>query len=121
MVWRPGHDDLLIEESVRGYGHVDDIVVAQTHRGRGVGQALLAEAERLTRERGLKRLRLSVLVGNDGALKAYERFGFGPIPARWSRIWTKIIWCVVTGRQCFGRSSCCWLLPPRSQRAATVS
>ncbi|MFI5011911.1 MAG: GNAT family N-acetyltransferase [Hyphomicrobiales bacterium] len=47
-----------------------------THRGRGVGQCLLAEAERLTRDKGLKRLAIGVLCGNDGALEAYRRFGF---------------------------------------------
>lgn len=76
MIWTPGHDDIFIEEGVRGYGRVSDIVVAEAHRGRGVGQALLAEAERLTRSRGLKRLRLSVLAGNVTAVTAYERFGF---------------------------------------------
>ena len=76
MVWTPGQDEIFIEEAVRGYGRVSDIVVAEAYRGRGVGQALLAEAERLTRSRGLKRLRLSVLAGNRTAMTAYERFGF---------------------------------------------
>jgi ribosomal protein S18 acetylase RimI-like enzyme len=76
MVWAAHLDDTFIEEEFRRYGRVEDIVVAAAFRGQGVGQALLAEAERLTREAGMARLRLSVLSGNDQALDAYGRFGF---------------------------------------------
>jgi ribosomal protein S18 acetylase RimI-like enzyme len=37
---------------------------------------LLAEAERLTRERRLERLAIGVLLSNDGAARVYVRFGF---------------------------------------------
>jgi GNAT superfamily N-acetyltransferase len=55
---------------------VADLVVAGGHRGAGIGTRLLAEAERLTRERRLERLAIGVLLGNDGAARVYERFGF---------------------------------------------
>jgi ribosomal protein S18 acetylase RimI-like enzyme len=38
----------------------------------------MAEAERLTRQEGLRSLTLSVLAGNDRAERAYRRFGFEP-------------------------------------------
>jgi ribosomal protein S18 acetylase RimI-like enzyme len=76
MIWAFGNDDIFIEETVREFGRVSDIVVAEAYRGRGIGRALLTEAESLTRSRGLRRLRLSVLAGNRNALAAYERFGF---------------------------------------------
>ena len=63
-------------ETARRYGSVQDIVIAEAHRGKGIGQALLAEAERLTREAGMTRLKLTVLSGNDVAVDAYGRFGF---------------------------------------------
>ena len=76
MVWAAAVDQPFVEERVKNYGRVEDIVVAAAFRGQGIGQALLAEAERLTRGAGMKRLRLTVLAGNEPAAKAYARFGF---------------------------------------------
>jgi ribosomal protein S18 acetylase RimI-like enzyme len=76
MVWAAAVDQPFMDQSVRHYGRVEDIVVASAFRGKGIGQALLAEAERLTREAGMRRLRLTVLAGNDAAVDAYGRFGF---------------------------------------------
>ena len=76
MVWAPHCGDIFIAEEHRTSGWIEDIVVSAAHRGQGIGQLFLAEAARLTRERGLKHLRLSVLAGNDGAEAAYRRFGF---------------------------------------------
>ena len=68
----------FVRPEMRAYGYVADLVVADGERGRGIGTRLLAEAERLTRERHLCRLSIAVLHGNDGAARAYERFGFRP-------------------------------------------
>ncbi len=76
MVFAEHLDDSFIEAHLRRSGRVEDIVVAEAFRGQGIGRALLAEAERLARQGGMKRLRLTVLSGNDGALSAYGRFGF---------------------------------------------
>mgnify|MGYP003338110199 CR=1 FL=1 len=46
--------------------------------GCGVGRALLLEAERLTREKGLGHMMLGVITGNSIAERAYDRFGFKP-------------------------------------------
>ncbi len=58
--------------------NVHDIAVAPGHRGRGIGQALLAAAEAHARERGACKLTLEVLTGNQRALRSYEQFGFAP-------------------------------------------
>ncbi len=71
-------DDLYVEESLRSYGQVTELVVEPEWRGRGVGRRLLGEAERLTREKGLPRLAIGVLAGNDGAERAYRAAGFSP-------------------------------------------
>jgi GNAT superfamily N-acetyltransferase len=42
---------------------------------------LLAEAERLTRAEGLKRLVIGVLVANEKAERTYRNFGFEPYVA----------------------------------------
>jgi ribosomal protein S18 acetylase RimI-like enzyme len=68
----------FIHLSKRRYGYVQDIVVLAEHRGGGVAQLLLAEAERITRTAGLSGLALGMLVGNDTAERAYRRFGFAP-------------------------------------------
>ncbi len=56
--------------------NVHDVVVAPSHRGRGVANVMLAEVERIARERGACKLTLEVLQGNHGALRLYERVGF---------------------------------------------
>jgi len=57
-------------------GHIADIVVAPEARGRGVGKALLAEAERWSRDRGYQLLTLNVFVENRGPQAVYEAAGF---------------------------------------------
>jgi ribosomal protein S18 acetylase RimI-like enzyme len=76
LVWAARTDEAYMAEAARRHGSVQDIVIAEAHRGKGIGRALLAEAERLTREGGMTRLRLTVLAGNDAAVTAYERSGF---------------------------------------------
>jgi len=52
------------------------IAVAQTARGRGIGEALLAAAEREARSRGCRCLRLEVRQDNVAAMRLYERRGY---------------------------------------------
>lgn len=66
-----------VREDVRRYGQVADLIVAEEARGRGVGRALIAAAEDLTREAGLRRLVIGALTANAGALAAYRKAGFG--------------------------------------------
>ncbi len=58
--------------------NIHDIAVHAAHRGRGVGQALLAAAEDAARARGCCKLTLEVLSNNHPALAAYARAGFAP-------------------------------------------
>lgn len=67
-----------VEARLRRVGVVQDLVVSEALRGKGIGQALLEDAERLTRAAGLPRLKLTVLSGNDGAARAYARAGYRP-------------------------------------------
>ncbi|WP_282202255.1 GNAT family N-acetyltransferase [Kitasatospora fiedleri] len=53
------------------------LVTDPAHRGAGVGAALIADARRLARERGVGLLRVDCYAGGDGRLVAqYERLGF---------------------------------------------
>jgi ribosomal protein S18 acetylase RimI-like enzyme len=56
--------------------NVHDIAVLVSHRGQGVGQALLQAAADHARERGCCKLTLEVLSGNALAMRSYKRFGF---------------------------------------------
>ncbi|MDQ4126620.1 MAG: GNAT family N-acetyltransferase [Actinomycetota bacterium] len=52
------------------------IGVLKAYAGRGVGSALMEEAERWARERGVHRLELTVMAHNLGAVALYEKAGF---------------------------------------------
>lgn len=56
--------------------NVHDVAVLASHRGRGIAERMLTEAEFIARERGAVKLTLEVLSGNHGAMRLYERIGF---------------------------------------------
>ncbi|MFJ4174160.1 GNAT family acetyltransferase [Microbacterium sp. NPDC089696] len=49
---------------------------ASSHRRRGVGRALVAEAERLLRDMGCPKVQLMVREGNEQALEFYDELGY---------------------------------------------
>ena len=69
-------DQVFVRDDVRRHGYVSDLVVDEAWRGKGIGRLLIGEAERLTREKGLKRLVIGVMAGNDGAERLYGELGF---------------------------------------------
>lgn len=71
-------DAAYIADDVRRHGTVTDLVVQDEWRGRGIARLLLIEAERLTRESGLRRLVIGALVANEKAERTYRAFGFEP-------------------------------------------
>ncbi len=56
--------------------NVHDLAVAASHRGRRIGEHMLALVEQLARERGACKITLEVLSGNANANKLYTRVGF---------------------------------------------
>ena len=58
--------------------NVHDLAVRTGYRGRGVGRLLLEEIERRAHARGSSKLTLEVHASNEGAIRLYRRFGFGP-------------------------------------------
>jgi GNAT superfamily N-acetyltransferase len=56
--------------------NIHDMVVVASHRGRGVSQALLHQAEARARELGCCKLTLEVLSENHVAQASYRKFGF---------------------------------------------
>jgi len=56
--------------------NVHDVAVVASHRGRGIAEQMLREAERIAVERGAVKMTLEVLEGNASAVKLYVRIGF---------------------------------------------
>ena len=56
--------------------NIHDLAVLPGYRGRGVGRALLAAAERMASAAGCCKLTLEVLEDNLAARRLYEHFGF---------------------------------------------
>ena len=67
LVCSPYHDDRM---------KIHNVYLRSRFHGRGVGQAMLEEAQRIARSCGFKRVRLNVNKQNFRAIKAYERNGF---------------------------------------------
>ena len=58
--------------------HVADVglLVAASHRRRGIGRALLEQAVAWAHDAGVRKLELHVFPWNEPAIRLYERFGF---------------------------------------------
>jgi RimJ/RimL family protein N-acetyltransferase len=64
--------------------HVADLgmMVAESHRRRGIGRALLDAAVAWAREAGVRKLELHVFPWNEAALALYEAYGFERVGLR---------------------------------------
>ena len=60
----------------RRFAMVQELVVAEAHRRRGIGTRLMREAERWARDRGVTEVGLSVYEFNQAALRLYHRLGY---------------------------------------------
>ena len=88
LVARTADDDLVgfveFAPETGGYrqdvdrGVIENIYVRPTHRGGGVGGALLAAAESRLLDAGVDRISLEVLADNAAAQQFYERKGYEP-------------------------------------------
>lgn len=56
--------------------HIGDIAVAELAEGRGVGRALITQAEHWALQRGYGLLGLTALAGNERARQIYKHLGF---------------------------------------------
>ncbi len=65
-----------VDEQRFDYAYVSEIVIAKSARGRGIGKALLQDAETLARAANARWLRISVLAKNTVAREVYGHFGF---------------------------------------------
>jgi GNAT superfamily N-acetyltransferase len=70
------NEPVFVREELRPVAYVTDLFVREAARGRGIATALMAQAERLAAEGGVRRLMLGVLAGNHAAEALYARLGF---------------------------------------------
>jgi GNAT superfamily N-acetyltransferase len=68
----------------RPFLYLEDLVISEEARGRGIGEALMAALAREALARGAMRLEWVVLDWNERAIRFYERFG-----AKQPREWIK--------------------------------
>ncbi len=55
--------------------HLEDLIVKESERGKGIGEALYNKVMQYAYDRGLKRVAWDVLDWNQGAIRFYERSG----------------------------------------------
>ena len=60
--------------------YLEDLFVLPSHRGRGIGEAMLNRLARLAVERGYGRFEWSVLDWNEHAIRFYQRMGATVMP-----------------------------------------
>lgn len=64
------------DERAYNFALISDLGVNESHRGAGIGRALIASCEAFARNRRARWLRIAVLGQNTGARGLYERCGF---------------------------------------------
>lgn len=70
----------------KAIGGVENLVVATTHTGRGIGRRLVAMAEQYYRQRGLDGMQLTVRADNAPARTLYDSLGYQIVERR-VRLW----------------------------------
>ncbi len=63
-------------QEICGEGYVTNVAVLPQYRRKGIGERLVREAVRGAKLRGCDFLSLEVRVGNEAAIRLYERLGF---------------------------------------------
>jgi ribosomal protein S18 acetylase RimI-like enzyme len=70
----------LVATAMAGYeghrGWINYLAVAPEHQGRGLGRAIMVEAERLLREAGCPKVNVQVRGTNTAAIGFYQRIGY---------------------------------------------
>jgi GNAT superfamily N-acetyltransferase len=59
-------------------GELESLAVRESHRGQGIGSALLDAVDEAFEAQGINDVIVGALAGNEGALRLYERRGFRP-------------------------------------------
>ena len=66
-----------LEKKSVGTWYVNALAVFAEYRGTGTGSTLMTYAEQLARDAGMKKMSIQVYGQNHGAVRLYERLGYG--------------------------------------------
>ena len=78
--WILTHPGRWEDDDQRGF--IEDIVVAHSHRGRGIGRSLMELAESHYQQRSFLGMALTVRADNEAALTLYESLGYATVQHR---------------------------------------
>jgi GNAT superfamily N-acetyltransferase len=78
MVLFPGHEEYSESAEREGCAEVRDVAVVEAARRRGIGSALIRASEDASRDRGFRRIGMSVAVGEGAGPgeRVYEKLGY---------------------------------------------
>lgn len=76
-------DDPIYKQ--RSYVYVEEIAVAETHRGRGIGRRLMQWAEQWAIQHRVREIELNVWEASRGAIAFYEALGYEAVGRRMVR------------------------------------
>ncbi len=65
-----------IKSTVGTFGRIEDLFVDGSHRGKGIGKALMKAAEDTLKASGVGKLKLTVTISNSVGLSLYEKLGY---------------------------------------------
>lgn len=68
--------DAYIRERYSMHAYIAELVIAEGHRGHGLGQKMIAAAEDYARARGMPSIFIGVLAGNEPADRLYGHLGY---------------------------------------------
>jgi GNAT superfamily N-acetyltransferase len=71
--------------NVRKFGFIQDMAVTAAHRRRGIGTKLLERLEIWFKERGVRRIELQALIGNEVSQSFWRKRGYEPYLNRCAR------------------------------------
>lgn len=67
------------------YGYIENVFITKPHRGKGSFRAFMEQFFTFLEKQNVHHCELHVNVKNEGALRAYERYGFRPIEYKMRR------------------------------------
>ena len=71
-----GYLSYIIKKNHTGKLNVDQLVILERYRGKGLGKKLMDEAKKIAQENGCDRIELNCWLFNENAIKMYEQIGF---------------------------------------------
>jgi ribosomal protein S18 acetylase RimI-like enzyme len=73
-------DDIIFK--ARDFGYIEELVVKESFKGKGLGTRLLDHAVEALRARGIKEIELNVWENNNSGTGFFENYGFKTIQRR---------------------------------------